>query len=629
MRRSRHTRRFEVAGKRGVRLRILAAALALAALALVTASSGIDRMVLRLGSVNAGHWRASDITVTIRLGAGGPPSGALRVGQLQLGEPLGTLRDIRITCARLLLGSGILACEDGRLDAGHPALARGPVPLSFRLALNGDWLAVTAPAIAVGFDAAGGTRAAQDLVVGLGLELHAIENGWRFTAHAEARAGQGYLQPLFVDFSAQPLRLQARGRWGVDGLHIDHFRLHQPGVFQAQGNLRLDPALGLTALGVTSFTARFPAFYATYLQPFAIGTPLGRLTTDGQLAGSLRADAQGLVSAQVAGAPLTIEDANGRFSLRGARLEINWQREARPEEVPISRLAWSSAALGKITLGPASLAWHAAEDSLRLAQPARIPLLGGELVIAELAGLDLTSAAPRARLDARLTPIDLGELTRALGWPAFSGTLAGDLPGLSYRDGTVTLAGNFTARVFDGQIEIANLRIRNPLGVHPRMRLDARARGLDLALLTSAFDFGRITGPLAVDVNDLRLLDWFPVAFDAWLRTPPGDHSSRHISQRAIDSLASIGGGATGLVSRGFLQFFDEFAYERIGLGCRLASGVCHMRGLEPAAGGGYVIVRGAWFPRITVIGHNQRVDWPLLLRQLQAATAGAGPVVQ
>jgi hypothetical protein len=146
--------------------------------------------------------------------------------------------------------------------------------------------------------------------------------------------------------------------------------------------------------------------------------------------------------------------------------------------------------------------------------------------------------------------------------------------------------------------------------------------GLDLAQLTGAFSFGRIEGRLDDDVDGLRLVNWQPVAFDAWLGTPAGDRSRKRISQRAIDNISSIGGGPTGVLSRGVMRFFEDFAYARIGWRCVLRDGVCHMDGLAPAKDGGYVLVQGRLLPRIDVVGFQREVDWNTFLSQLKSASA-------
>jgi hypothetical protein len=33
--------------------------------------------------------------------------------------------------------------------------------------------------------------------------------------------------------------------------------------------------------------------------------------------------------------------------------------------------------------------------------------------------------------------------------------------------------------------------------------------------------------------------------------------------------------------------------------------------------------------PRITIVGHRRSVDWPTLVRRLQEATQGQGPIIE
>jgi hypothetical protein len=76
------------------------------------------------------------------------------------------------------------------------------------------------------------------------------------------------------------------------------------------------------------------------------------------------------------------------------------------------------------------------------------------------------------------------------------------------------------------------------------------------------------------------------------------------------------------------LRLFDTFGYARLGLSCRLANNVCRMGGLD-SSGAGYTIVEGSGLPRITVIGHQEKVDWPVLVARLKAATDGQTPIIE
>ena len=251
-----------------------------------------------------------------------------------------------------------------------------------------------------------------------------------------------------------------------------------------------------------------------------------------------------------------------------------------------------------------------------------IPVFDGGLAIDTLRVRHAGTDEMYVRFDAAIRPISVARLSRAFGWPEFQGTLEGDIPGLQLRDGVVTLDGAFEARIFDGRVAVRELSLREPLGKYPRLFANIGIEGLDLELVTRTFEFGSITGRMSGYISDLEMFDWMPEAFDAFLYSPPDDRSKHRISQRAVKNLTSIGGGSGGGVAAalqgGFLRFFDDFGYDRLGLSCRLANDVCVMGGVMPAPGG-YYIVKGAGLPRINVIGSQTRVAWTTLVRQLGA----------
>lgn len=325
---------------------------------------------------------------------------------------------------------------------------------------------------------------------------------------------------------------------------------------------------------------------------------------------------------------VVLEDDKQRFALDALQGEIHWQERG---ELQITRLQWAGGAAYKVLFGAAEVQLQAHEHNAHLVKPLILPLMEGALRVNQLDVLEWGGEQMTLIFDGELEPLNLEELTTALGWPRFGGSLAGRLPALNYRAGVVTLGGPLTARVFDGEVSVENLRIQDPFGRLPQMFADLRLRNLDLEAVTRAFSFGRIEGRLNGDVEQLQMLRWQPVAFDARLVTPEDDDSRRRISQRAIENISAIGGGgASAALSAGFLRFFEEFAYDRIGISCRLSGGVCHMGGLGPSTDGqGYVLVKGRRLPRIDVIGHAREVDWATLVEQLKTVTEGEGPVVR
>jgi hypothetical protein len=47
------------------------------------------------------------------------------------------------------------------------------------------------------------------------------------------------------------------------------------------------------------------------------------------------------------------------------------------------------------------------------------------------------------------------------------------------------------------------------------------------------------------------------------------------------------------------------------------------------AAEDGYTIVEGSGLPRLQVIGHQDKVDWPTLQRRLREAASGHAPAAR
>ena len=177
-----------------------------------------------------------------------------------------------------------------------------------------------------------------------------------------------------------------------------------------------------------------------------------------------------------------------------------------------------------------------------------------------------------------LTGVDMAAFSQAMGWPAFPGTLGGAIPSLRWVDDRFELAGGLSASLFGGFVDITQLSLQQPFGPNPVMNGDIALKQLDLAAITSVFDFGSITGRLDGSVDDLRLVDWSPVAFNAKLLAGSGGR----ISQRAVNNLTTVGGGGIAAGLQGaVLKLFKTFGYKRIGLNCALQGAVCQMSGLE------------------------------------------------
>jgi hypothetical protein len=444
--------------------------------------------------------------------------------------------------------------------------------------------------------------------------------------------GQAYSDPVFLDFGSHRIDVDFKGSIAADGsvFEADQLRVLHAGVGEVAGaatvdlageSLLRDARLSIANVDVANALS-------AYVQPFLIDSSFKDVVGDGRVLGEVE-----FTAGRPSRIALTLEDLNfdsrtGALSVKGLGGQLNWfgdtERSALAGEIDDaafhSRIAWRAATLWGLEIGAVDLPFTTTGRHFRLLEPLMLPIFDGGLTVETLRVRHAGAEQMYVRFDAGIRPISLAPLSRALGWPEFHGTLAGSIPGLQMRQGVVTLDGNLEAAVFDGRVVVRDLSLRDPLGKFPRLFASIDVENLDLALVTRAFSFGMITGRLSGSIEDLETFDWMPEAFDARLHTPPGDRSRHRISQRAVTNLSSIGGGSGGGVAAalqgGFLKFFDDFGYDRLGLTCRLANDVCIMGGVE-RIDGNYYIVKGKGLPRIDVIGSQSRVAWTTLVRQL------------
>jgi hypothetical protein len=445
-------------------------------------------------------------------------------------------------------------------------------------------------------------------------------------------AGQAYSDPVFLDFAVHHAGLEFDGvlDTATSRFAAERFALDHADVLSASGAATLDFAgeTLLPAARVRIDSLRLASALPAYAQPFLINTAFRDVTGAGVVRGDVEV-AGGLptrAALELEGVACGSETAS--VSLEGLGGRLNWYDDssrtalagAIDDALFESSLAWKSGRLWGLEIGAATLPFATTGRHFRLLAPVTIPIFDGGLAIDTLRVRHAGTEEMYVRFDASVLPIDVARISRAFGWPEFQGTLEGSIPGLQLRQGVVTLDGALEAKVFDGRVAVRELRLQEPLGKYPRLFANVGVDDLDLELVTRTFEFGTITGRLSGYISDLETFDWMPEAFDAFLYTPPDDRSRHRISQRAVTNLSSIGGGSGGGVAAalqgGFLRFFDDFGYDRLGLSCRLANDVCVMGGVLPAPGG-YYIVKGSGLPRINVIGSQTRVAWTTLVRQL------------
>jgi len=497
----------------------------------------------------------------------------------------------------------------GRIDADlrFGSTASGGTSLLGPIAASGLGLDTTDGRIAAAALDARGT---------VSLDFDAAATG--ATLDLDLAGGELLAGPFYTSLSDSPVDVALAARGGDGAWEIQRATWRDPGVLQAEASGSWRDG-SLSALAADVRAPDLAAVNARYLSTLLATAGLKDLALSGAARLAARRANGAWQDIEVRLDDVGVRDNAGRFALEALSGTLPWSADAAQE----GALQWSSAALHAIAIAAGRVALRSEGRGVAIAAPLALDMLGGQVVLPRFAwhpdALDLAVS---------LRGIDLAAASRALGWPAFSGTLAGELPGVRWQGDVLAFEGALALSVFDGRIEVADLVLERPFGVAPTLAASVAIDELDLKPLTGVFGFGQISGRLDGRIDGLRLVDWQPVAFDARLRTDDDARDARRISQRAVQDLSTVGGaGIAGGLQAQVLKVFDTFPYARIGLSCRLADNVCEMAGLDSSRGG-YTIVEGSGLPRITVVGHQRRVDWPVLVARLKAATAGQSPIV-
>ena len=439
-------------------------------------------------------------------------------------------------------------------------------------------------------------------------------------------AGQVLVNPILLDFGANPADLEARGTLHDDVFTLEALHLLQKDLLDATGSGTVNLAGEIPAF-TGDFKLKqveFPAAFSSYAAITLAASVLGDAQTKGSLSGELSVADNGIAALHLVPQGLDLHADKGLLNLAGMQGDIHWA-PAGGAAAQVSKLSWASGGAYGLSGGAAGIEFVAYGLNFALTRPAKLPVFDGAIAIEHFVMGNLGQKDMEVSFKGAVEPISMPLLAKAFGWPQFSGTLAATIPGVTLKNDVLTFDGAVESQVFGGRIEGSNIRLQDPLGNFPRFFADVRARDLDLGLVTQTFEVGSITGKLEADVLGLELFAWSPQAFDARLATPKGDKSRHRISAKAVNTLANVGGGNGSVMQAlqsGFLRFFDEYNYDKLGIRCRLRGDTCEMSGIEPAPNG-YYIVKGSGIPRIDIIGNQGRVKWSQLLSSIPKDLGG------
>ena len=638
---------------------------------------------LRLNDAIGESWSAQQIELVVEYTAE-KPSLELTVGQLKLAGWPAAFRDLQLECRSAESTAGSLACQqnDAQMVVGQPGAEQ---VLKLKIGFTVDWVSgeITGSTLQIDTDRMGidaivallpvdtaqalsrqvsvssgelaggvkisaqhgelasvagsvnlwgvsfsnpiGTQAGENLSAQVDFSTELTGDNLAFSLTSQFIGGDLFINPLFFSWAENPPSLTARGGWSaIDQRLVFSASYRHPQQLDMAGGAELfwsDNVVQLQSAFGWITAENLATSYQAYLQPLLVNTLAGDMQVSGALHGRFSyLHDQGVTSLGLQLNEVSLVDQQARFTLTGLSADLPWQGVNQPAT---GDMRWDAMELYRLPFGPGSSELRFNQAQLEL-EMSPVTLFDGGFSAGRVVVQGLGTEQLIVTLGGELTPVSLPLLTAALGWPEMAGTLAATVPAIHYQQGRIELEGGLQLNVFDGELALSQLQIENLFGLVPRLSADLRAENLDLALLTRAFDFGNITGRISGHVDGLKLEAWQPVSFDGWLQTPQGDPGPHKISQRAIDSISSIG-GISGALQSTMLKLFDNFNYRRLGIGCRLARGVCQMRGIanygSVESEGYYIVQAGGFWPRINLVGYNRRVDWQVLLQRLIAAT--------
>ncbi|AXK72298.1 hypothetical protein DWG18_08390 [Lysobacter sp. TY2-98] len=544
--------------------------------------------------------------------------------RVQRGDGRGDATQVDLTAIPIAWLRGLVAKA---WPAGQMKSGAGDARLA--VTTPGDDLRITGPIALhdVGIDTPDGTIAAQGLDAKLDLDMML---GATDRVALRGRLGGGELL-----FGTAYFALAGRmGELSIDAeqrgdccWRIPHFDWRDDGVLQTSGKATFGPDAALRTLQADIRSSDLAGLKAPYLTGWLGAAGLDDLAVRGALDARVDLGEQGLhaVDARVTG--VDVDDPKGRFAFHDLEGDVRYS-----SDVPVeSALRWTSGHVYGLDFGASTLPMRSEAGRIAFAQPVDVPMLGGYLRFDHLAVQPAhADAGASAEFGLDVQNLDIGQLAKALGLPAFTGQLSGRIPSAHYASQQLVFDGGLSMALFGGKLDVSALSMERPFGVAPTLSADIAFDDLDLESLTGVLGFGSITGKLDGYLNGLRLVDWQPVAFNAHLRTDKHAGTRQRISQRAVQDLSSVGDSsfAGGLQAK-LIGLFDDFAYSAIGIDCRLADEVCEMDGLSARGTNSFTIVEGGGIPWLTVVGINRRVDWPTLVERLVAVGKGdTKPVV-
>jgi hypothetical protein len=288
------------------------------------------------------------------------------------------------------------------------------------------------------------------------------------------------------------------------------------------------------------------------------------------------------------------------------------------ESTAIGTLTIENFRFGSQAAGLSSVRISLSDNAFRFHQPLRVSVFGGEVIVSNLLWPDVISRPKQLYFSVETKGLQLQELTQALGWPRFSGTLTGTIPEVQSSDNILRANGEIQAELFGGRMRMSKLEIENPFSPLASIKLDATLQNIQLQQLSKTFAFGQISGILEGNIADLIITDGQPAQFGADVHSVDRGGEQR-ISVEALNKITVLSSGqSAGALYGGLAGFFDSFRYSKLGFKAILRNDRLTLRGVETRGNEEYLVVGSLLPPTVNIISHTQTIAFSELVRRLE-----------
>ncbi len=388
-----------------------------------------------------------------------------------------------------------------------------------------------------------------------------------------------------------------------------------------------------------------PIFHHFVLEPFKAERPSLTLL---KLGGSIAADLNltGTTSNWMAKGRCQwhrgeLSSTEGVLSLVGIDLDLPIWYQSSPSSQALEvkrnklggRLSIGSFRLPPLPVQSLSLTLESSPDRLSVPSSTFLKVPGGKIELGPVMCKDLYGSQRSIKTSLSLDAVKLDPLLTGIWAKPMTGTIEGILDPVHFEGNELRTKGNLMTKLFGGEILISGLAASGLFTPTPLLKLNAKWKDLRLGDLTRETAFGKIEGILRGYVNDLEIAYGQPQRFDLLLETVKKKGVRQKMSQRAVDSIAQIGGGQSPFmgVAGIMTSFFEEFPYEKIGIRASLENDFFRINGTIREGGTEYY-VKGSGVPRINIINVNpdNQIRFKDMVKRIRRVTTSkSGPVVK